>query len=356
MAFCSTKLILATIIASSCLPASAATDAWAAPAIPGAVSREIAFSNRGAQLRGTVYIPKNARSVPAVVALQDASIGTADAALYRHLRDGLPAMGVAVLLFDRRGSGRSTGDARSASYETLADDGIAGARAVARMPEIDPSRIGYWGLSQGGWLAALAAERDPKAAFVICVSAPLVLPEAQMEYAMSNRLQLLGYSSDDVAAMLAARRALVAYANGTDARDTVVAALRRIESKPWFSLVYLPASSQVPSESAGLSTLQHNMNFDPLSAIERLHVPVLFIFGGSDPWIPVDASVARLQRLVTTHPNIEYAVVAKASHEMMIVSRPTMATDAHSLAIFAPDAPAYFTRLASWLSRTVLGR
>ena len=43
-------------------------------------------------------------------------------------------------------------------------------------PSIDASRIGYWGLSQGGWLAASAAQRDPKAAFAISVSAPLVTP------------------------------------------------------------------------------------------------------------------------------------------------------------------------------------
>ena len=49
-------------------------------------------------------------------------------------------MGIAVLLFDRRGSGASTGKP-DVAYQTLADDGIAGANALRQIPAIDPARI-----------------------------------------------------------------------------------------------------------------------------------------------------------------------------------------------------------------------
>lgn len=91
-------------------------------------SQRITFLHDGVTLRGTLFWPDSSGPVPAVVAFHDASIGNADAPLYRHLRDGLPAIGVAVLLFDRRS------DATSVGFDILAGDGIAGARAIAALP------------------------------------------------------------------------------------------------------------------------------------------------------------------------------------------------------------------------------
>jgi dienelactone hydrolase len=52
-------------------------------------------------------------------------------------------------------------------YKTLADDAIAGQSALAKLPRIDAKRIGFWGFSQGGWIAVLAASRSPSTAFAI---------------------------------------------------------------------------------------------------------------------------------------------------------------------------------------------
>ncbi len=95
------------------------------------------------------------------------------------------------------------------------------------------------------------------------------------------------------------------------------------------------------------------MHIDPLTPIERARVPVLFIFGGNDPWIPVAASLERVRTLAKTRANVRYAVIAGASHEMMLVKRPSMETDPKSLAGYVPNAPAYFTLLASWLTLTL---
>jgi hypothetical protein len=50
------------------------------------------------------------------------------------------------------------------------------------------ARIGYWGISQGGWLALAAGAIDPKAAFVISVSAPMTTADVQMNFAYLIRL------------------------------------------------------------------------------------------------------------------------------------------------------------------------
>ena len=197
------------------------------------------FSNGDATLHGTLYIPQSQRPVPAVVVYHGASEPLASTPLYRHLSEGLPQIGFAVLVFDRRGSGASTGKP-DVAYQTLSDDGVEGANALRKLPEIDPARVGYWGISQGGWLATLAASHDPRAAFAIAVSAPLVTPELQMEFAMSNRLHVLGYGQADIDAMLDARHKLDGYFQGSNPRGAAVAALDRIAGRPWYGQMYLP--------------------------------------------------------------------------------------------------------------------
>lgn len=284
-----------------------------------------------------------------MVVLHAAEVPAADAPLYAHLREGLPAIGIAVLVFDRRGTGRSTGK-RNVGYETFAADGIAGARAIARLPSIDPDRIGYWGLSQGGWLALFAASSDPKAAFAVCVSAPLVTPEKQMEFAMANRLRVGGYPQTDVDAMLAARAAWLGYLRGELPRSAAVTALSKIDAKPWFGLMYLPSSNELAAKPADPS-VRKQLDADPLSALERVRVAALLIFGGSDPWIPVAATVDRLRTLTRVQRNVQYAVIAGADHDMRFVAHQTMDVSSAALAADVPDAPSYFTLLASWLTR-----
>jgi uncharacterized protein len=316
------------------------------------VSQEVQFSNGQAHLAGTVYLPETGDHLPGVVVLHHAGLATRDAALYRHLKEGLPVLGFAVLVFDRRGSGQSSGDFASADFETLADDAIAGQRALAKISRIDQTRIGFWGLSQGGWLAVLAAGRNSNSAFAVAVSAPLVTANEQMQFATSNLLAVRGYSESDVGEMLDARKAWIGYLHGANSRAVAVAALRKSELKPWFDLAYLPKASQVTTDPEHDAS-RKRLDDDPLAAVLKVKVPVLFLYGDSDPWVPVARSVERLRTLSSQHPNIDYAVVVDANHEMMFPVNDKMEIDASATRRAAPQAPTYFMILGSWLSRRV---
>jgi uncharacterized protein len=262
------------------------------------------------------------------------------------LREGLPAIGVAVFIYDRRGSGASSCTLKGIDYETLADDAIAARNEIAGVPKIDSAKIGYSGLSQGGWLAVLAAERSQNAAFAISVSAPLTTPERQMEFATTNLLTVRGYSRKDVEQMLETRKAWFGYLNGATPRSAAVEALRRAEAQPWFNLAFMPKVSQVTTDPAHNSG-RKELDYDPVPVVRRVKVPLLFIYGGSDPWVPVELSVKQLRVLANQQPNIRYVVVPKANHEMMFVEHDTMAFGEKTMN--APEAPEYFMLMASWL-------
>jgi pimeloyl-ACP methyl ester carboxylesterase len=268
------------------------------------------------------------------------------------LEDGLPALGFAVLVYDRRGSGQSSGDFASADFETLADDAIAGQRALAKIPRIDPNRIGFWGLSQGGWLAVLAAGRSTNSAFAVSVSAPLVTAEEQMQFATSNLLAVHGFSESDVHEMLEARKAWIGYLHRANQRALAADALRRVQSRPWFSFAYLPKASELPADPEHDSS-RKKLDDDPMAAALKVKGPLLFLYGGTDPWIPVAKSVERMQSLMSQTHNIEYAVIANANHEMMFQSNEKMEIDQKTTDSNAPQAPAYFLHLGFWLSQHI---
>lgn len=168
----------------------------------------MAFGNGDAQLSGTLWLPGRVDPCPVAVVFHSASDPLRTAPLYRHLVDLLPHLGIGVFLYDRRSSGQSTGPSANGSFECLATDGIAARLALEKIHSVDPTQIGYWGLSQGGWLAAIAANADPKCAFAISVSAPLVKADVQMRFAVSNILRVHGCGETAVDLADVARQAV----------------------------------------------------------------------------------------------------------------------------------------------------
>jgi uncharacterized protein len=329
-----------------------AVDPWHVEADPKVITQDIAFTNGNTRLAGTAYLPQRGDHLPAVVALHGAADATREAAVYGHLREGLPAMGVAVLIYDRRGSGASSGTLKGIDYETLADDAIAAHKALANVPRIDPARIGFWGLSQGGWLAVLAAAHNQNTAFAIAVSAPLVTPEQQMQFATTNLLTIRGYSQQDVKQMLDIRKAWTGYLTGTTPRIAAVNALAKAETQSWFDLAFMPKASQLTTDPKH-NSWRREMDYDPIAAVRRVKIPLLFIYGASDPWIPVEQSVKQLRVLANEQNNIHYIVVPNANHEMMFTEHETMALDEKTMKTNAPQAPEYFIVMASWLAHQV---
>jgi uncharacterized protein len=354
------RAIVIAMLAACALPAEVRPETtspsvpWYSPATVPVIKKPVTFSNEGATLHGTLFVPVVGKKVPAVVVFHGASEPLAGTPLYEHLSDGLPQMGVAVLLFDRRGSGASTGNP-TAGYETLAGDGIAGARAIRKLPDVDPNRVGYWGISQGGWLATFAAASDSQAAFAVAVSAPLVPAETQMEFAMSNQLAVLGYGKSDIDAMLKARYALDGYYNRRNSRAEAVAALQRIQDKPWFRLMYLPRADSVAANPND-SVWREQMDLDSLTAVLQVKAPMLFILGDADPWIPVARTVDLLQAAARKNPLVHYVVVPNANHVMMPPPAHEQMSDAApaAVAVERPQSVAYFMILAAWLQQNVV--
>jgi uncharacterized protein len=245
----------------------------------------------------------------ALVALHGAGEGTRDYVLYRHLHEVLPEVGIGVVTFDRRGDGQSTGDSSRGRFEIQVADALAVVDAVG------VRRVGLWGLSQGGWIAPLAASQSDRVAFVVGVASTGVTPSEQMMYAVEQQLGRAGYGSAVVQRALGLRRLYEAYVHGRamGREEELAAALRAAMDEPWWLLAFLPP---ILLDAEGCRLWVEEMDFDPRPVFARVRVPALMFYGADDAWTPVEPSVEAWR--VARGGAVEIVVVPDASHELAL--------------------------------------
>lgn len=304
----------------------------------------VSFSSGNVRISGSLLLPDGTARHPAVVVLHTSGGGTRDFEAYRHLAEQLPRAGIAVLLYDRRGTGQSEGNADTATFQDLASDAVAAVEFLRARQDIDPERVGVWGLSQGGWLSLLAAASSKDIAFVVSISAPGMPPAAQMDYAAERALRGEGRSEQVIRKALAVRAAVNDYYRGRSTREAAERAVREIRGEPWFSSVMLPASGAIPEHPE--STRWHRqVDYDPLPALRRVNVPTLLIFAGDDPWVPVEASIAAIAPIVAAKPDMTIRRVGGTGHYMESVGAANLSV----------TSEAYVSAMLEWL-KSVLSK
>lgn len=214
-----------------------------------------------------------------VVVLHGAEAGARSHPLYEHLADLLPPQGVAVLRYDRRGSDVPLG--------VQAGDATAALRVLRRFVA---GSVGFWGWSQGGWVAALAAHT---ADFLIVVAASGVSPAVQMRFGTAEQLRRNGYA--DVGELIQLRDAYEDFQRGVREREDVQAVIDRAASQAWFPLAYVSRHLDQPTWP--------DLDFDPAPIFAAVRCPVLAFYGDDDDWTPVEESMPAWRH--TEHVRIE---------------------------------------------------
>ena len=310
-------------------------------------------SGAAVTLAGTLFIPDDGLRHPAIVLFH----GSGPQSRMPAMGSWFAKHGVAALTYDKRGVGESTGDFRTVPFMDLSDDGLAGIAFLKRRTDIDPARIGVWGLSQGGWLGPLAASRSTDVKFVIAVSGPLVTPGEQMIFYYANDLRRQGLSDADIAGATALRRSLWRYLTTRKGYDETQAALAQAQGQPWFPMLQRQSDgifARSPKEILQDESLsqrhwfRYEMNYDPTVALRKLAVPGLFLYGDKDEITPVPASVDAIRATLT----------GRADHRVTVDVFP--GAD-HAMYVEAPDgsrvlSPAYLDRMANWLGETLSSR
>ena len=264
----------------------------------GQLEEEVTFSNGNTTLSGTLSLPGTGGPYPAVIFVHGS--GAEGRWASRFLAIQFARDGIASLIFDKRGVGKSTGDWRTAGFEDLAKDVCAGVHFLRSDHRIDPRRVGIHGHSQGGAIAPLIASLC-KTAFVIGSSAP-GLPMDEVEiYSVGNSIGIaaLGPADSSQAAAYVRELVAVAYHGKERARlDSLAATLR---DRPWF---FPPP----PPENSYWSFSRRIAGYDPIAYWKQVSVPVLLLYGEADQRVPPEVSAKRITAALHEEGNNEVTV------------------------------------------------
>ena len=163
--------------------ASLRVNGQAATRIP-LVMRSATFGGGDVRLAGRLLVPVGKGPFPAVVIVPGSVPAHRDT--YDLWALFFASRGFAVLTYDKRGVGDSTGQyiraATDENLRNLASDVLAGVAWLRRRPDIDRARIGLSGGSQAGWVIALAASRSRSVRFAALQSGPAMSVGRQLAY------------------------------------------------------------------------------------------------------------------------------------------------------------------------------
>ena len=170
------SIVLIWLLLNACgVTSLAAVQSARAPTLSAALiqstlrshSEDVRYKNGAMTLAALLLIPEASKPLAGAVIIQGSGASDRTNRWARAIAEILVGKGIAVLLTDKRGSGKSDGNWQTSSFDDLAADALAGADYLRARKEIDAGRVGLVGLSQGGWIAPLAAARSENIAFVI---------------------------------------------------------------------------------------------------------------------------------------------------------------------------------------------
>ncbi len=301
---------------------------------------EFSFRNGDVTLQGTLTMPKGPGPHPAVVLVHGSGPLTR-----RHIGIWAPffaSQGFAVLGFDKRGTGASTGDWQQVGFGPLADDVVAAVRALAARSEIRRDRIGLWGISQAGWVMPLAASRAPDdIAFLIVHAGTGTTVREQGVLNLQHEYRFGGATEEQIATVTRYRMlddSVTVTGRGFDR-------LERFYQEHGDAAALYPPS---PADAPFRAYYRMLIDYDPAATWTRVTGPVLLFFGELDANVPPRESWPPIERGLRAARNtrVEHYILPKANH-VLLAARTGAGSEYPGLSRFVPG---YFDRMAAWLA------
>ncbi|HEX8232123.1 MAG TPA: alpha/beta hydrolase [Caulobacteraceae bacterium] len=267
-------------------------------------------SEGGPLLSGVVLTPDRPGRHPGFVGLHGSGAETR-AGANRFLAEHLAAKGAVVLLFDKRGSGESEGDWRTATLEDLAADARAALEVLRGRMDVDAARIGFLGASQASWVAAIVAGGDPGVRFLLIRSGPLTTPAEEGREDYLRRIDRYPATARARAArILELDDEVTRTGKGWDRLQTEIA---EAANEDWFKAMdFRP----LPPDHKARAAFRPWLDVDPRPLLEKSPAAALWIYGEADETVPARESATIASAMKAAGKDYRVVVIPGASHAL----------------------------------------
>ena len=267
-------------------------------------AEEVTFTNKkeGNTLAGTLTIPEGDGPFPALVLVSGSGQQNRDEELMNHrpfwvIADYLSRRGVAVLRYDDRGMGGSTGEVLNANSLDFSYDAEAAFDFLLNRKEINASQVGILGHSEGGIINFMVAERRPEVAFLVSLAGPAV-----------NGIEVL---KEQQAAILRAQgmtEEMVKFSGNANAQmfDIIEASNDRVEADTLLRqlLKGWGYNEELTEQTVGQMAspwMYYFLKYDPTDAIVKTNCPALLLNGSKDLQVLASQNLPAYEKIIAEH-------------------------------------------------------
>jgi len=311
------------------------------------------FSSIGNTLYGELFAPAKPQALVVLVF----GSGQDSAVTFNYVQHLLPLYDIAVFVYDKRGTGKSTGRF-TVDFSELADDALAAvdySRKLLNMPGVP---VGLMGESQGGWIAPLAAVRAP-ADFVVVSYGLAISPLDEDRNEVFDEMTAKGYDDSVMAKAreLTSITGRIMLSRFTDGLDDLRKFKAAHAGEKWlndaegdFTGPLLRSPDDKFTELRAALGFDAILDYDAQAALRRVRVPMLWVVAGKDTEAPSRPTLEFLRALQPAPPPLDIAVFPNADHGILEEGEQNGQP-------YARNAAGYFDLLAHWIrTRNLTGK
>ncbi|HAV53753.1 alpha/beta fold hydrolase [Aequorivita vladivostokensis] len=272
---------------------------------------EVSFQNMqdSITLKGTFTYPKTGGNFTTAILISGSGPQNRNSEILGHksfwvLADYLASHGIAVLRYDDRGVGESTGDFSKATSVDFAEDVVAAITYLEGRKEIDPKKIGLIGHSEGGVIAPMVASENKNVAFIVSM-AGVMIPGSEL-LLLQKQLQLRSMGSSDsfISKEIEFDKGIMSTVT-TSPVDSLKYNLEKYTSDFFKEHPNFPSEHGMTEayyktlivESYSSPWLSNFIRYDPINALENVDCPFLALNGEKDLQVPAKENLGVLLRI-----------------------------------------------------------
>jgi pimeloyl-ACP methyl ester carboxylesterase len=280
---------------------------------------DVSFRNGSVTLSGSLLIPRTQGPHPAII-LVHGSLAETRWGTIMFFADRFARRGIAALVYDKRGTGDSTGDWKTATYEEISDDALAGIHLLQRRESIRLDQIGAFGHSEGGAVVAIMAARSRDVAFIISADGTTGPSYKQDLFRVRKIVESNGFTKEDVTKAMAFYNMWLQVARTGHGRDQLDTEIPKVENEKWFDLVAPPSK-----DHWAWTEYRKRADFDSLLSWAKVNVPVLLLYGELDEKVPATESIEQIDKTLQAAGNSDYTeiLIPRAQHNLTVHSEPS---------------------------------
>ena len=270
---------------------------------------EVMFENGDVTLSGTFTKPKNGKIYPVVILISGSGPQDRDEAVLGHkpflvLSDFLTRKGIAVLRYDDRGFGKSTGNFSEATSTDFALDVESATNYLISRDDIDKNHIGLIGHSEGGLIAPMVASRNKNIDFIILMAGTGIRGDSLLLLQQELIGKSIGMTNAQLRSSNKINKGAFSIIVENKDKNEVDAELTSYLKNTLSSIPDAELPTGISKDSSFIKTqvniltnpwMRYFLSYNPATALEKVTCPVLAINGSKDLQVPAKENLSAIE-------------------------------------------------------------